>query len=111
MPKIYNLGRGKGKTLRAVVLSEYFNIPIVCANQERAQFIQLQAREKGFKIPECVAAGLIKEKFCGKHLDSGDYLVDDAEDVLSTLVKIASGGKLNNSLAITINSAQDETQD
>lgn len=80
------LPRGAGKTTRLLAVSEFRNAPIICDNETRKRFILDLARQYGYCIPVPVtSAELLSGKLYGNHTYR-EYLVDESQDVLSSLV-------------------------
>ena len=83
--RIFNLARGRGKTMRMLYASEYHNAPIVCTTSMSKQYIMDMAKWKGINIPEPIIASEITDgRIRGKN--HKDILVDDMETVLSRML-------------------------
>lgn len=94
----YAIERGKGKSTRAVYLSEYFNSPILVVSNDRRENILALAERLGVTIPTPITVTELSR--IGKHIDN--YIVDEADDVLSSLVAVASNGCVNNPAAMFV---------
>ena len=94
----YAIERGKGKSTRAVYLSEYFNSPILVVSNDRRENILALAERLGVTIPTPITVTELGR--IGKHIDN--YIVDEADDVLSSLVAVASNGCVNNPAAMFV---------
>ncbi len=99
--KIFNLGRGKGKTTRLLYASEFNNAPIVCSFKTSKRFLVDKARQIGLEIPEPITVSELKN-LRGKRI-APRVLIDEAETVLQHLIADASGGAIQEILAITTN--------
>lgn len=99
--KIINLGRGRGKTVRLLYVSEWDDIPILCATDTQKRYLLNQAERLGLNIPEPIVAGEITtNKFRGRKETFKDMLVDEAPLVLQTLLN--SLGMMGEVKAITL---------
>ena len=95
---VYGIERGKGKSTRAIYLSEYFNSPILVLTSNCRENILSLARKLGITIPTPITVTELGR--IGKHIDN--YIVDEADAVLSSLVTMASGGCVNNPSAMFV---------
>lgn len=81
--------RQSGKTTTLISKSSRYGVPIMCASQERAMYLQKMAREQGMAIPVPMyprsMPGITVAKTT-KNFGVTDVLVDDVEDVLSALI-------------------------
>lgn len=95
---VYDIERGKGKSTRAIYLSEYFNSPILVPTSDCREYILALARKLGVTIPTPITVTELGR--IGKHIDN--YIVDEADAVLSSLVAMASAGCVNNPAAMFV---------
>ena len=95
---VYGIERGKGKSTRAIYLSEYFNSPILVLTSNCRENILSLARKLGITIPTPITVTELGR--IGNHIDN--YIVDEADAVLSSLVTMASGGCVNNPSAMFV---------
>lgn len=95
---VYGVERGKGKSTRAIYLSEYFNSPILVPTSDYRENILALARRLGVTIPTPITVTELGR--IGKHIDN--YIVDEADAVLSSLVAVASAGCVNNPAAMFV---------
>lgn len=80
------LRRGCGKTTRLLAISEFRGAPIICTNNAHKQHILDMARRGGYSIPYPITTQeLVNGKFYA-HAMYQDYLVDESQDVLCSLV-------------------------
>lgn len=87
--KIINIGRGKGKSTRMMMLSEIFGYPILCHNG-RKQSLKLQAKEYGYNIGEVYdVSDLVNRRIDGKNIEY--VVVDEMPIVLSQILNQAYG--------------------
>lgn len=83
--RLFNLPRGKGKTMRILYASEYHNAPILCATEESKKYIIDTARWLDISIPEPVTVCDIgNHKLQGKGFNS--VMVDDMDRVLQAFL-------------------------
>ena len=94
----YSIERGKGKSTRAVYLSEYFNSPILVTTSDQRESLLELARKLGVTIPTPITVTELGR--IGKHINN--YIVDEADAVLSSLVSMASAGCVNNPVAMFV---------
>ena len=80
--KIINLDRGQGKTTELVKISNKEWKYIVCKNQQRLDIIMDVAEKLGLDIPFPITIKELPLK--SRFIES--VLIDDIEDVLSTLI-------------------------
>lgn len=84
--KIFNLSRGKGKTIRMLYASEYQNIPILCSNRLSKLNILEMAKKYEINIPEPMSVqDVANGRLRGKRFDG--VLVDDMDLVLFNLLQ------------------------
>lgn len=81
--------RGRGKTTAMVYTSAATGVPILCPSRQQGSYIKSKANGLGVQIPEPL---YLEDDFRGRRVES--VLVDDAEQVLSGLVKKAIGADL-----------------
>ena len=98
--KIYNLGRGGGKAIRLLYISEYTNAPILCVDQTHKNFIKREAQGLDIKIPEPITIDEMVSATRETHIAPG-YIVDEALTYLQALIERLSGGRLSNPLAVS----------
>lgn len=91
------MSRGTGKTLLLIRQSNMLSVPILCATEQSAKHIKQQACEIGCIIPEPISAASLSSAR-GRN-DIKSVLVDNAEDVLASLIRQLSGASIE---AITI---------
>lgn len=86
--KIINLARGQGKTTRLLYASEFNEIPILCGNKIKKEYLLYKAKEMNLKIPEpIVIQDIFSNKLQGNHEDTDrGILVDDTELILQELL-------------------------
>lgn len=85
--KIFNLARGKNKTMRMLYASEFNNAPILCCSQQSKEQIIDMAEWFSVNIPESITVfDVINNKTRGKYID--DVVVDDMDCVLRQLLSI-----------------------
>lgn len=82
----YAIERCKGKSTRAIYLSEYFNSPILVVSNDRRENLLELAGRLDVTIPTPITVTELSR--IGTHIDN--YIVDEADDVLSSLVAVAS---------------------
>lgn len=83
--KIFNLARGKGKTMRMLYASEFSNAPILCHSEQNKKYIIDMAKWFDVNIPEPITVfDVIKNNIRGKHIN--DIVVDDIDYVLKQLL-------------------------
>lgn len=83
--RIFNLGRGQGKTIRMLYASEYHNAPILCATDVSKKYIMDMAKWKGINIPEPITVSEVTEgRIRGKNYK--DILVDDMDCVFKQML-------------------------
>lgn len=83
--KIFNLPRGKGKTMRMLYASEYHNAPILCCDEANKKRIMDMAHWLDINIPEPITAhDITNYKTRGKHIN--DIVVDDMDCVFRALL-------------------------
>lgn len=95
---VYAIERGKGKSTRAIYLSEYFKSPILALSNNHRENLLTLAKNLGVTIPTPIT--VIELGRIGKHIDN--YIVDEADAVLSSLVAMASAGCVNNPVAMFV---------
>ena len=95
---VYSFGRGKGKSTRAIYLSEHFNSPILVTTSDQRENLLALARKLGVTIPTPITVTELGR--IGKHINN--YIVDEADAVLSSLVSMASAGCVNNPVAMFV---------
>lgn len=95
---VYAVERGKGKSTRAIYLSEYFDSPILVPTSDCRENILALARKLGATIPTPITVTELGR--IGNHIDN--YIVDEADAVLSSLVAMASVGCVNNPSAMFV---------
>lgn len=84
------LRKGRGKTSRMIVLSEFYYAPIICANESQRRNIENIARRTGCKIPMPITVpDLLNGKINGHTYDK--FLIDESQDVLVMLVSALTG--------------------
>ena len=94
----YAIERGKGKSTRAIYLSEYFNSPILVVSNDCRENLLALAERLGVTIPTPITVTELSR--IGKHIDN--YIIDEADAVLSSLVAVASNGCVNNPSAMFV---------
>lgn len=83
--EIVNLARGKGKTMRLLYLSEYYQIPILCPTIRHKDNLIKQAKNFDINIPEPIVYSI-------DHNDSNskpypiDCLIDDFENLFRIMI-------------------------
>ena len=84
--RIFNLGRGKGKTIRMLYASEFNNTPIVCDNDTRKRYLIETAKCMNLNIPEPIS---ISDIICGrtKGKKFNKILVDEIDNVLREILR------------------------
>ena len=83
--RIFNLSRGKGKTIRMLYASEYHNAPILCATESDKKHIMDMAQWHDINIPEpIVAYNITNHKLRGKKVNA--VIVDEMGAVLQSLL-------------------------
>lgn len=83
--RIFNLPRGKGKTIRMLYASEYHNVPILCANESNKKHIMDMAHWHDINIPEPITiCNLTNHKLQGQGFKG--VMVDDMDYVLQALL-------------------------
>lgn len=95
---VYGIERGKGKSTRAIYLSGHFNSPILVPTSDCRENILALARNLGVTIPTPITVAELSR--IGTHVDN--YVVDEADAVLSLLVAKASDGRVCNPAAMFI---------
>ena len=87
--KIFNISRGKGKTMRMLYASEFNNVPILCDTKAHKSYIVELAKKCEIKIPEpmTVCEFLRSEKTISNKPMS--VLIDEMDSVLSSLLSQA----------------------
>lgn len=98
--KIYNLGRGQGKTLRLIVLSEHYNMPILCTTEQSKNMILELAKKINAKIPEPLTIGnVVRDNY---KINMKDYLIDELPAFTNGLLDTLTGGRLRHCIASTL---------
>ena len=72
----YSIERGKGKSTRAIYLSEYFNSPILVVSNDRRENLLALAGKLGVTIPAPITVTELSR--IGKHIDN--YIVGQQPD-------------------------------
>ena len=101
--KIINVERGHGKTTRALFLSEYLDIPILCANARYKRMLIDVANQHSIKIPSPLSVDELHTK--SRLDDISTVIVDEVPMVLQALVDNVAG-KLINIECATISAGQ-----
>lgn len=98
--KVYNLGRGQGKTARILTVSEYEKRPIICATEDAKHTLLAYAERYGYKIPTPLTVNDLK----AHKVDRGEpeYLVDEALSLLQYFIQNTSNGVLREPLAMSV---------
>lgn len=105
--KNFYLPKGMGKTTRLLSISEFCGAPVICASEDRRRHILSECKRWRYRVPAVyTAADLVSGRFIGT--SRGDYVVDDADDVLEALLSRLSGGKID---VIASSSRLDEESD
>lgn len=73
---VYGIERSKGKSTRAVYLSEYFNSPILVVSNDRRENLLALADRLGVAIPTPIT--VLELSRIGKHIDN--YIVGQQPD-------------------------------
>lgn len=76
--KVFNLPRGTGKSMRMLYVSEFNNLPILCANRSCKDSLIYTARRCRIKIPEPIT---VDDFIQNKH-KYPNVLIDEALSVL-----------------------------
>jgi hypothetical protein len=78
-----------GKTTRMLYASEYTGKSIIVSTKERAHQLETQAKQMKLKIPKvlCVTDFIDRDNYC-----SADIIVDEAFDVLESLISAVRPG-------------------
>ena len=85
--KIYNLGRGQGKTTRLLYASEFNDVPILCTTKDSKYMLMERAKIYGLNIPEPITVNdIISNSVRGSEIINKDILVDEAPAVLQSLL-------------------------
>lgn len=100
--EIYNIPRGRGKTLRAIFLSEYLNIPIICHSVSAKGYILDTSKKFGGKIPEPITVAELDTTYKGHTAPDSGYIVDEAPAVLTALIAKATSSGLRNMEVMTL---------
>lgn len=82
--RVWNLERGKGKTIRMLYASEYTGNNIITSDLESANILEDKAKELGLNIPKVLSVS----DFMYKGLPcSEEIIIDEALFVLEALIK------------------------
>lgn len=79
--KIFNLGRGQGKTTRMLYASEFNDAPIICPTEESKRYLIEQAKRLNLNIPtpmtvyDAITNGARGEKFNTVLVDEMNYVL------------------------------------
>lgn len=85
--KIYNLGRGQGKTTRLLYASEFNDVPILCTTKDSKYMLMERAKMYGLDIPEPITVNdIVSDKLRGSEVIDKDILVDEVPAVLQSLL-------------------------
>lgn len=87
--KIINVARGRGKTTRALFLSEYLNVPILCANPRYKKMLVDVANQYSIKIPSPLSVNELHTK--SRLDDISSVIVDETPMVLHALLDSVAG--------------------
>lgn len=85
------MSRGTGKTTLLIKQSSMCSVPILCATEQSAKYIKQMACDLGRIIPEPISVASLPT-IRGRKFKS--LLVDNAEDVLASLVRQLSGASV-----------------
>lgn len=91
--KIINVDRGRGKTTRALFLSEYFEAPILCANERYKKMLLEVAKEHHIMIPKPITTHELHTWSLGNR-DAESLIVDEMPFVLSELIQMITDGDI-----------------
>ena len=91
--KIINVDRGRGKTTRALFLSEYLDVPILCANTRYKRMLIDVASQHSIKIPNPLSVDELHTK--SRLEDISTVIVDEIPMVLHALVDNVAGKSIN----------------
>ena len=84
--KIFNLARGKGKTMHMLYASEFNNAPIICGNDTQKRYLIETAKCMNLNIPEPISVSdIICNRTRGKRFNS--VVVDEIDDVLREILR------------------------
>ena len=79
--KIFNLGRGQGKTTRMLYASEFNDAPIICPTEESKRYLIEQAKRLNLNIPtpmtvyDAMTNGARGERFNKVLVDEMNYVL------------------------------------
>lgn len=83
--KIYNGGRGNGKTTKLIRYAEKYGYVILVRDRQAAEYIENTARKMGARIRQPITlADLKRSKLCGSFVRG--ILIDNAEQVLQDII-------------------------
>lgn len=85
--KIYDLGRGQGKTTRLLYASEFNDIPILCTTKDNKYMLMERAKMYGLNIPEPITVSdIVSNTLRGSKTIDKNILIDEAPAVLQSLL-------------------------
>jgi hypothetical protein len=83
--RLFNLKRGKGKTIRMLYASEFNHIPILCHDNIAKQHLISKAEELEIDIPTPISVGELSDARIA--LNTSGFYVDEIPLVLQSLIK------------------------
>lgn len=83
--RLFNLKRGKGKSVRMLYASEFNHVPILCHNNAAKQYLIDKAEELEIDIPNPISVDDLTDARIA--LDTSDVYVDEMPLVLQSLLK------------------------
>lgn len=83
--RLFNLKRGKGKTIRMLYASEFNHVPILCHNNVAKQYLIDKAKELEIDIPNPISVSDLSDAQIA--IDVSDVYVDEILLVLQSLLK------------------------
>lgn len=83
--RLFNLKRGKGKTIRMLYASEFNHIPILCPDNIAKQHLISKAKELEIDIPAPISVNDLSDARIA--IDVSDMYVDEMPFVLQSLLK------------------------
>ena len=82
--------RGTGKTTKLVYTAYVMGYTILVSNEKRKQYVHEVATKNNLIVP-VITVNCLLSKSEGKRYENG-IIVDDADDLLSTLITALTGG-------------------
>jgi hypothetical protein len=76
-------GRGTGKTLKCLIMSDKKQYPIICESKYRCTDLKLIAEELGLEIPEPINFNNYTADIIGRKAEG--YIIDDVDYILQSM--------------------------